>query len=345
MSYSEASQNFYGSWLNPDHFEKNIQVFNTPMAFLKNGIKLPADRLLTGKSLERYTLIKSFSNETENFVIKYDPFFGHTILDTLPWIFFMAANRPKAKFILLVKDYLDRQSMDNSKRLNKNLLDLKKRSEQNVFDFTVSALDRLKIDYQTISLGDNEMMVLSNAFVVIKNPTEFGRHSAIACMLDFIKKEIIRQDTLNDRKVYISRRKVSTDDFVDENDTSNNQHRIINEEKFELFLSSLGFEIVYPEDFKTFDEQINFFASVKVLAGCTTSGLNNQLWMRDGGTVIEFATPIYLLNHFEIHTHYQAVASFKAHNIIRIPVVDNNAESIIKNIKSNKHLLSALENS
>ena len=65
-----------------------------------------------------------------------------------------------------------------------------------------------------------------------------------------------------------------------------------NEEKLIEFFKNKNCEIIAAEDFDTFEEQINYFSSVKTLISVTGSGLLNMLMMPNFGNVVEIYTPV-----------------------------------------------------
>jgi capsular polysaccharide biosynthesis protein len=80
------------------------------------------------------------------------------------------------------------------------------------------------------------------------------------------------------KKVYISRK--------------NSRRSPKNEGKIEEYFASIGFQIVELEKLNLIDE-IKLISSVKVLAGIHGAGLANQIWMKEGGIVIDIVNEEY----------------------------------------------------
>ena len=187
---------------------------------------------------------------------------------------------------------------------------------------------------------------------------------------EFFKKYVDKPDTVPYRNVYLSRKQVYKDNSEAETKTSQLSYktddRVDSEDKLIEIFSELGFEIVAPEDFKDFHEQINFFYSVKTLASLTSSGLTNALFMQPGGTVIEVSTPqvVYSpillgdprLEHIEkiensdplvvqeLHMFYKLISYLKDHTYLSINNPDRSFENIRDVIYGNKKLLEFIDN-
>ena len=58
--------------------------------------------------------------------------------------------------------------------------------------------------------------------------------------------------------------------------------------------------IVCPEDFETFEDQLNYFAEAKIIASISGSGLHNSMWMQPGQTVIEISSLIDGIERYPI---------------------------------------------
>jgi capsular polysaccharide biosynthesis protein len=154
------------------------------------------------------------------------------------------------------------------------------------------------------------------------------------------------------RKVFVSRKKVEDKELSLVIDKAGNERltkvRMDDEKKLERLFSSLGFDIVYPEDFSDFKEQINFFYSVKTIASLTSSGLSNCAFMQPGGNVIEITTPLTVAPigndgsvgtlGVEIHHFYKHLAYQKGHFYWSIPNPNLKINEMVKLIKSNDWL-------
>jgi len=128
------------------------------------------------------------------------------------------------------------------------------------------------------------------------------------------------------------------------------------EKRLEDYFLSLGFEIVYPDEFKSFEEQMNFFYSAKTVASLTGSGLTNACFMQPGSTVIEICTPLISFTQIgngvtdhgsvgqeEIHHFYNVISTMMDHNYIAIQNMSRSSEHVIQKIENNKSLKKFLE--
>jgi len=80
------------------------------------------------------------------------------------------------------------------------------------------------------------------------------------------------------KKIYISRK--------------NSKRSPKNESEIEEYFISIGFQIVELEKLNLIEE-IKLISSVKVLAGIHGAGLANQIWMKEGGIVIDIVNDKY----------------------------------------------------
>lgn len=175
-----------------------------------------------------------------------------------------------------------------------------------------------------------------------------------AMIFEFFKKYIDEPKTKPYRNVYLTRKKVNKDNAKLEEPNLRLSHtkdnRIDSEDGLSDIFAELGFEVIAPEDFKDFKEQLNFFYSVKTIASLTSSGLTNALFMQPGGTVMEISTPLVVFSPIlssnkqvtdtdldgvdpsiaqEIHMFYKMIAFLKDHVYLSI----NNPRRSFKDLK------------
>lgn len=187
---------------------------------------------------------------------------------------------------------------------------------------------------------------------------------------DFFKKYIDDVKIEPYKNVYLTRSKVEKDtkDLVNTSKklSYNSDQRVDSEEELAETFRKLGFEIIAPEDFKDFHEQLNFFYSVKTLASLTSSGLVNGLFMQPGGTIIEVSTPLVVISPMlsseksvvemtvedrenysiaqELHMFYKLVAYLKGHTYLSINNPNRSAKQLEETISTNAKLLNFLDN-
>lgn len=116
--------------------------------------------------------------------------------------------------------------------------------------------------------------------------------------------------------------------------------RCENEELLEEYFKGNGFEIIYPEDFKTMEEQIRFFTEVKLLICLTHSGISNMIWLPDNSNVIEVSVPIVANKEELFETMWSHLAFCAQHTYTSIPSFLGTAEDVINKIENNKMLKS-----
>jgi hypothetical protein len=147
------------------------------------------------------------------------------------------------------------------------------------------------------------------------------------------------------RKVYCSRRKtdyktghwITGDKDPETLKIKDDSSRVSDELALESYLISNGFEIIYPEDFKSFEDQIKYFSSVKTLVSTTGAGLVNMCFMKDRTQVVELTIPMMVQGNTTLHTHYAPMAWAKRLVYFSIPSM-RSTEEILKTIESNEIL-------
>jgi capsular polysaccharide biosynthesis protein len=107
------------------------------------------------------------------------------------------------------------------------------------------------------------------------------------------------------------------------------------------YFSSIGFEVVCPEDFSSFEEQVEYFNSVKILVSPTSAGIANGLLMQKNQTVVELEVPLVASGRETLHSLYAGLLFPMGHLFIMVPTMRSSAE-IINKIKSNKNILEIL---
>jgi capsular polysaccharide biosynthesis protein len=130
------------------------------------------------------------------------------------------------------------------------------------------------------------------------------------------------------RKIYLSRKKYSSND-----------NRIDDETAIENYFAKRGFEIFYPEDIQTFEEQFKLLNSCSTLAGLSGSGLTGIIFMQENQEVIELVTELLVghtisednhpIPHYDIHEHYKEFAFIKNHTYLYVLNMPKEAAQII----------------
>jgi hypothetical protein len=126
------------------------------------------------------------------------------------------------------------------------------------------------------------------------------------------------------KKVFVARNK-------------NLAQRIDSDERVKSFFVESGFEIIYPEQFESFIDQINYFSDCKVIAGISGSGLSNCIFMKPGGIMIELSSPLKPDPNnypFEYHHYYRMMANAMEHLYFSISNLSEKEIDFIKNKKA-----------
>ena len=158
-------------------------------------------------------------------------------------------------------------------------------------EFLYFFLQDNEIDYLCVNSEEDLGFFIDNFYVF-----PFGEYpipNAINKIHNMFLKYVEDKSVVPYKKVYISRRKVNTgipayampdDDYL---------IRIDDEIAVEDFFKSMGFEVVYPEDFKSLRDQINYFYSVKTLASISGGGALNLIFMQNNSNVVEIISPLF----------------------------------------------------
>jgi len=195
------------------------------------------------------------------------------------------------------------------------------------YNFFIEFLKNNNIDYELINCNENTVIHANNFFVVRSFPN--GKINIPKTVFNFYKNQINNLNIKPYKNVYLSRK----------------DNRGIDKNKIEKYFNSIGFEIVYSEDFKSFKDQINYFYSVKTLASVSGAGLTNAIFMQENSLVLEIMTPhtldVLLINKDiiekntkQLHYLYNLLTFLKNQRYISIPNINNNVDNVIENINS-----------
>lgn len=145
-----------------------------------------------------------------------------------------------------------------------------KEIQEQAYDFLyffLATLNDKGIKHRVVNFGHHDIIYIDNFFVISYN------HSTIETASDVYEWFLPYIDTIGVepyRKVFLSRKKVrdkhktkaAEHHVYNDPDTGEERHllsdRIDDEEKLEDMFIDMGFEVVYPEDFNNFREQISF---------------------------------------------------------------------------------------
>lgn len=175
-----------------------------------------------------------------------------------------------------------------------------------------------------------------NNFIHVKNPFAPPIHN-LKPVSDFLVENLDPQIQATE-KIYLSRRKV-TYSFID---------RIDDEVALEEYLKTLGFEVICPEDFDSYHDQLNKIASAKILMSLTSSGLSACLVLDPNAWVVELSSFMHvktdpLSNEYDIqystfHNQYKVMSMIRGSSYLSLSNMSSSTADMIKTIESNKQL-------
>jgi hypothetical protein len=272
--------------------------------------------------------------------------FYNIIADDLAEIVYALTINPDVELIINVSDVADQLE----------------RPEWDMVKFFLDCLDKKKIKYTLVDFTKFDVVYIDN-FTNLVFPFHSG--ARLDLLTDFLLENVSGPKfPTENRKVFVSRRNTLSSDFLPDavNFSYKNDKRVDDAENLENVFKDLGFEIVYAESLGSFEDQVRFFSSVRVLAGVTGSGLTNALFMQPGGVLIELSTPLITHspmisgNYFkknkidptsmnpnpnmvqEIHMFYHNLAFFKELLYLSIPNFTRESEKIRDFIATNPGL-------
>jgi hypothetical protein len=187
-------------------------------------------------------------------------------------------------------------------------------------DFFVHYLADIGVEFEFLDTNSFDAIKINNFFIIPQGFSLIG----VKMLSSRIKKYLQRSNVEPFRKIFVARK-----DYL--------AQRIDDQKEVQEFFIDQGFEIVYPESFETFIDQINYFSECKVIAGISGSALSNCIFMKPGGTVIE------LLSVFkgeediaEIHHFYRIMANAMRHLYFSVSNLSGKAEDFENNKKALK---------
>jgi hypothetical protein len=247
-----------------------------------------------------------------------------------------------------------------------NVQDFINKPSWSFLGFFFDALEDQGIKFRLIETNRFDVIYINDYCVA---EAAFRSSMSGEILYEFFKKYIDDPKIEPYRNVYLTRKKLEKDP---ENISKKagklsykSDRRIDSEDELAEVFEELGFEVIAPEDFKTFHEQLNFFNSVKTLASLTSSGLSNAFFMQPGQTMIELSTPLVVISPIisgertiidlvdegqenllvaqELHMFYKMIAYLKDHTYFSINNPARNAKKLRESIHSNLKVLEFLK--
>lgn len=270
--------------------------------------------------------------------------FYHSVLDNLSELVSAIEEHPDHDVILDISNIAD-------------LLENEVQSWDFVHHF-MRMLDSKKINYKLVKLLDYDIIYMDN-FIIADYPGDSNKKTNI--LYDFFEPSVKTRGQEPFRNVFISRKhspgqnlEAAEDGAVRADGLSFNvDSRMDDHEELERVFSDLGYEIVYSEMFDTFQDQLDYFYTVKTLASITGSGLTNGAFMQPGGTMIELTTPLLvsipapgeptkntknLFYVHELHNFYKNIAYYQGLYYLTIQNPSRSVEDFKKNLNADEHV-------
>jgi hypothetical protein len=293
---------------------------------------------------------KSFIDDTRKIVIDNSAPYGHIITT---WMYLLlkeleTSRRPTT--VLLYKSPDTRH--------------MRLEHSSNVSEYLYERLT--KKGYKVVYIDSKEFYI--NDFTTFLTPISI-RPGRIEVVSDFLSEglDYSKEPT---EKIYLSRAKTTTFngnqkiDIPEElviteaeikNIRNDNMYmfsdRIDDEKALEDYLKTLGFTIVYPEDIESYQDQLQLFASSKIVMSITSSALSLSLVMAPNTLLVELVTPMYVhpdrygdlkRDQIEYHSHYRDMSTIRNKLYIGISNKYHSTSDVINSIESNASLKSLL---
>jgi capsular polysaccharide biosynthesis protein len=275
--------------------------------------------------------VLEFLSEEIKVVFRLQSSFYHFINDTLSSIMAVHAVDPNIRFIL------------DTSNLAAEVVN------QPFIKFLPRLLSSAGIKFEIVKLSDYTFLDLRNT--LSQQYYDTGTMDSVERIHEVCKAFVSDPNVKPFRKVFVSRRlaghRVNHSD-PDKKLSWGNDNRIDSHEESEDFFRSLGFEVVYAENFKTFEEQIQFFYETEILIGTTGAGLTNAIFMQSGQTVVELQTPLMItmnegMMQQELHFFYTIISFRRNHSHLMIPNFSRLTSDIKNKFKKDPFLKTFIE--
>lgn len=282
----------------------------------------------------------------KKFLITLQKNFFHALAETIIDIWREHKLNKDVLFVFAEKDLEDYVNIQN-------------RGIESIYSLFFELLDKNNVKYIRADIGakNNHFLDHDGSYLKINNFYYIERKQSanspveLKEVMDLLLDMVIGSDKpVPEKKVYLTRKHADPGPNPEgitfpEHILFKDDNRLHDEEIVERYFKDLGFEIIVPEEFESFSEQIRYMATAKTVVSATSSGLLNTIFMQDGNLLVELLTPLY--RNFDgipdksIHS-YTFLSYLKKHVHICIPH-DRNPLEILKAIESNPYLKNLLE--
>jgi hypothetical protein len=252
--------------------------------------------------------VLNLTGNDEKAIVKLDTEFFPFLFQNLPTIslFYSRIKNRKVKlYIYEIREVAEKDKAEWAK----------------LKDFFIKYLSNLKVEFEFLEKDKFEVIKINNFYEIVGTFSPIGLRSVSSRVLSHFTKSNLPPF----RKAFVAREKSLV-------------QRIDSDKTIQDFFVSAGFEIVYPENFKTFTDQINYFSECSVIAGISGSGLANNIFMRPGGSVIELLSIFSVSSNqeypIEIHNFYRIMANIRNHLYFSVSNLSGKAMDFEKNKKA-----------
>jgi capsular polysaccharide biosynthesis protein len=223
---------------------------------------------------------------------------------------------------LIALDELDRQN------LHFVLCDLNVRPNEENFDrLLIELLQENEISYTEIDSSDVEYINAKNFIPINGADIENG----IPLLYNYLINKYNITAEIPNKKIYLSRKNYLSNDV-----------RIDNEEALENYFIEKGFEVAYPEEIATFEEEFRLFNSCSTLVALSGSGLTSLIFMQENQKVVEIVSELMVgssvtddgttIFDYGTHDHYREFSLLKNHTYFSVSNLEKQVNLVISRL-------------
>lgn len=292
--------------------------------------------------------IPELTTNRRKYLVLFNLAYFHSIIDTLTLVFKVESVSPGMLFVI----YVDSTQVGNSEVFPYMLKVLKANGIDFVVvetPYNVSGTGLEHVEHPVIS------RVTNFSYIGSENERVTAGFDAtlvdVKYALDRVREFAVGSvESIGSRKTYLSRKKVGyvslPAELAAEYEGYASDLRLSGEEELEEYLRGEGFEIVCPEDFSNYEEQVRYLSDVRVLVSSTGSGMLNLGLMPDGGTVVELRCELLFSNdgregeflepYQVLIGQYADISYIKGHTHILVSAKEKEASGVIDALKKLK---------
>lgn len=317
------------------HIERRIYL-GSPSELLNKADSTPSVVFSTEESLV---------SGNKKFLIVIEDAFYHIFLDNFITILRVLEKNPMTEFVIFVPDSEAFKYLDTIKKFVPQFMD-SIGAQYSILEYG----SNMSVDGRNCGAPISPAVLMSNFSYLnrfdweVSNNEEVNYEPSLADVVKLstaLRGILVRtKEVKPSRKVYLSRRKVKVLESVTAKDFPGFQDdiRVDDEDKMEAYFLSKGFEVVFPEDFTSFLDQLNYMQETSVLASLSGSGLVNSCLMLPGQTVIELQVETVVLQDLNnpeqgLVLDYSGLTFAMGHTYIAVPS-PRNADVLIEKLEA-----------